>query len=144
LPGIGSEFCNAPQYERLKFQHRLPMTTVDHFFYIPNARSTSVPFTVFMNEKYILPLLPAIVADRRRFHFSGMLIVLEITAWCNRLSRWLLSLFLVATVYAGNLAFAAPASDSERTSTPTYRSTVSEVRLVFFATDEHNHAVQDL
>jgi VWFA-related protein len=64
---------------------------------------------------------------------------------CNRLSRLLLPLFLVTTIYAPNLLFGlSTPSGSQESSNLTYHSTVSEVRLVFFATDEHNHSVEGL
>ncbi|MGA8489644.1 MAG: VWA domain-containing protein [Terriglobales bacterium] len=63
----------------------------------------------------------------------------------NRFTRPLLTLFLTATVYASNLVPGQTTqSPSEESSTPTYRSNVSEVRLVFFATDEHNQAIEGL
>src|SRR5271165_2716965 len=34
--------------------------------------------------------------------------------------------------------------EAQESSIPNYRSTASEVRLVFFATDENNHTVEDL
>ncbi len=62
-----------------------------------------------------------------------------------RLSRLLLPLFLVTTVFASSLSFdPSPQSSSRESSVPIYHSTASEVRLVFFATDEHNHSVQEL
>jgi VWFA-related protein len=64
---------------------------------------------------------------------------------CNRLTRLFLPLFLVTTICAHNLLFGqSTPSGSEESSTLTYHSTVSEVRLVFFATDEHNHLVEGL
>jgi VWFA-related protein len=72
----------------------------------------------------------------------------------GRLSRVLLPLFLGATICAHSLAFgqSGPGSSdpgssdsgSEDSVNFSYRSTVSEVRLVFFAADENNHTVEDL
>ncbi len=62
---------------------------------------------------------------------------------CTRLSRFFLPLFVVFTVYTQNLFGLSP-SGSDEPSNGTYHSTVSEVRLVFFATDEHNHTVEQL
>ncbi|MGA6985423.1 MAG: hypothetical protein WBZ01_05190 [Terriglobales bacterium] len=59
------------------------------------------------------------------------------------LSRVLLPLFLVALICAHNLA-SGQSSPSEESANLAYRSTVSEVRLVFFAADENNHTVEDL
>jgi hypothetical protein len=61
------------------------------------------------------------------------------TLRCCRRSRLLLALLLVATVCAHNpLLRASVASGPQESSVPAYHSSVSEVRLVFFATDEHN------
>ena len=63
----------------------------------------------------------------------------------NRPSAWLLPLFLVTTLCAHDLLFGqSTPSSSEDSSRLTYHSSVSEVRLVFFATDEHNHLVEGL
>ena len=64
---------------------------------------------------------------------------------CHRLSGLLLSLLLFTTLYAHNLllGLSTPGGFQE-SSNLTYHSAVSEVRLVFFATDEHNHAVEEL
>ena len=61
----------------------------------------------------------------------------------NRISRLLLMLILVTTVRTSLFA-GSPPGGSEELSNLTYHSTVSEVRLVFFATDEHNHTVEAL
>lgn len=59
--------------------------------------------------------------------------------------RLLLALSLITAIYPHDLAFGVdPERDSKEPSTSAYHSTVSEVRLVFFATDERHHAVQDL
>jgi VWFA-related protein len=68
----------------------------------------------------------------------------EISARCSRLSRFFLPLFLATTTFTPKLLFGLSPDDSEEPSNGTYHSTVSEVRLVFFATDEHNHAVEEL
>jgi VWFA-related protein len=63
----------------------------------------------------------------------------------NRLSRVLLALILATTIFAHGLLFGRSApGDSGEPANLTYRSSVSEVRLVFFPTDEHNHAVEEL
>jgi VWFA-related protein len=61
-----------------------------------------------------------------------------------RLSRVLLPLFLGTTICAPSVAFSQSGPGSGESVNVAYRSTVSEVRLVFFASDEHNHAVEDL
>jgi len=67
------------------------------------------------------------------------------TLRCCRRSRLLLPLLLVTPVCAHNMLFGASvASGSQESSAPAYHSSVSEVRLVFFATDEHNQPVTDL
>ncbi len=48
------------------------------------------------------------------------------------LIQFLLPLLLVTTI------------DAQQSATPTYRTSVSEVRLVFFATDENNHSIAEL
>jgi Mg-chelatase subunit ChlD len=64
---------------------------------------------------------------------------------CSRPSHLLLSLFLVTAIYAQNRLFGqSTPNGSEESPYLTYHSTVSEVRLVFFATDEHNHSVEGL
>jgi VWFA-related protein len=63
----------------------------------------------------------------------------------NRVEHLLLPLFLVTNLCGNSLLFGQPSPRvSEEFSTASYHSTVSEVRLVFFATDEHHHAVQNL
>jgi VWFA-related protein len=70
---------------------------------------------------------------------------LRTTLTSNRLIRLLLPLFLITTICAHKLVFGlSTPSGSEEPSNFTYHSTVSEVRLVFFATDEHNHSVEEL
>jgi VWFA-related protein len=66
-------------------------------------------------------------------------------ARCSRLSRWFALPFivLVATACCDDSLFAL-SSGSDESSDATYHSTVSEVRLVFFATDENNRNVQEL
>jgi VWFA-related protein len=59
----------------------------------------------------------------------------------NRLSRLLLALLLVSSIHAHGFS---ALNDSAEPANLTYHSTVSEVRLVFFPTDEHNHAVEEL
>ena len=63
---------------------------------------------------------------------------------CNRLSRVLVLLFLVATLSPPDRLLALPSNNENESSDVTYHSTVSEVRLVFFARDERNHNVQQL
>lgn len=67
----------------------------------------------------------------------------------TRLSCAVLTLFLGTTICAGNLAFSQSGQPSEESGPDesanfAYRSTVSEVRLVFFAADENNHTVENL
>jgi VWFA-related protein len=61
----------------------------------------------------------------------------------NRVRRLLLSVTLVVTVMSHNLV-SAQSNDPHESSGVTYHHSVSEVRLVFFATDERNHPVSDL
>jgi Mg-chelatase subunit ChlD len=65
------------------------------------------------------------------------------TLMCNRLLRMLLPLFLVTTIRTHSFALSPPIGPEEP-SNLTYHSTASEVRLVFFATDEHNHSLEAL
>jgi VWFA-related protein len=59
--------------------------------------------------------------------------------------RHLLPVLLVATICGQNFVSGqSMTGSSQETSNLAYHSTVSEVRLVFFATDEHNHLVQEL
>jgi len=63
----------------------------------------------------------------------------------NRARRLLLSAILVATVISHNFVFAQSTPIGSRESSGlTYHHSVSEVRLVFIATDERNHPVSDL
>ncbi|HWY57704.1 MAG TPA: VWA domain-containing protein [Terriglobales bacterium] len=63
----------------------------------------------------------------------------------NQVRRLFLPVFLFTAICSRTLLFGqSAASRSEKASALTYHSDVSEVRLVFFATDEHHHAVQDL
>jgi VWFA-related protein len=61
-----------------------------------------------------------------------------------RLSCVLVPLFLIAILCAPNFAFCQSVARSQESTTFAYHSTVSEVRLVFFATDEHGHTVEEL
>jgi VWFA-related protein len=61
-----------------------------------------------------------------------------------RLDRLLLPLFLVATVYSQSVVPQFSEASSDDSSNLIYHSTASEVRLMFFATDENNHWVEDL
>jgi VWFA-related protein len=56
------------------------------------------------------------------------------------LHRLLARLFLLLTVFPG----LCPRIESQDFSTPTYRGAASEVRLVFFASDDHNGHLQTL
>jgi len=58
-----------------------------------------------------------------------------LTPWHPRLA--LLALFTLTSVLAAEDA-------SDASGVPTYRSTVSEVRVTFFATDKNNHPVATL
>src|ERR1700693_1093825 len=69
--------------------------------------------------------------------------VLKTTVCRRRFSCLLWPLVLVTTM-ASSLLASPPPGDSEELSNLTYHSSVSEVRLVFFATDEHNHTVEAL
>jgi len=63
----------------------------------------------------------------------------------SRLIRSFLPLLLVTTIDAGALLFGlATPGIFQDSLTPTYHSAASEVRLVFFATDERNHPVEEL
>jgi len=63
----------------------------------------------------------------------------------TRITRLLSSVILVANVISHNLASAqSAASCFNESSSLIYHHSVSEVRLMFFATDEHNHPVSDL
>ncbi|MGA8149898.1 MAG: VWA domain-containing protein [Terriglobales bacterium] len=60
------------------------------------------------------------------------------------LHRLLWPLVLGITVCPHNLLFGQSAPAASESSNLTYHSSVSEVRLVFFATDEHRHAIAGL
>ncbi|MFZ0535544.1 MAG: hypothetical protein WAM47_01715, partial [Candidatus Sulfotelmatobacter sp.] len=60
----------------------------------------------------------------------------------KRLTGLLLPLLLVTTVYAQRVVSGPSAAGSGKSREVAFRSTVSEVRLLFLATDEHNHTVQ--
>ncbi len=62
---------------------------------------------------------------------------------CSWLLRLLVPLFLVTTIYPHDLLLSY-GPRSQESQDFTYHSSVSEVRLVFFATDEHNRSVDDL
>ena len=63
----------------------------------------------------------------------------------KRVKRLLFPLFLVTIICGRNPVFCQSTLDRpEESSTLTYHSKVSEVRLVFFAKDEHNHSVEEL
>jgi VWFA-related protein len=63
----------------------------------------------------------------------------------NLFRRWLLPLFLFATINANNRLFGqSPTTNPQESSALTLRSRVSEVRLVFFATDQNGHPVESL
>jgi VWFA-related protein len=63
----------------------------------------------------------------------------------NRFSRWLLPLLLVTTINAHDGLFGqSTVSGPEEHSNLTFRSRVSEVRLVFFAADENNRPLENL
>jgi len=59
-------------------------------------------------------------------------------------TRWLFSVMLVAIVMSRSLVHAQSTADLQESSNVTYHHSVSEVRLFFFATDEHNRSVSDL
>lgn len=63
----------------------------------------------------------------------------------TRVKRLLLAAILIAVAVGHNLASAqASFTNSHESSSLTYHHSVSEVRLVFFATDERNRSVNDL
>lgn len=81
--------------------------------------------------------------------FASMPTSLATSLMRLRLSCIVLTLLLGTTICADNLAFSQSGQPSEEPGSNesanfAYRSTVSEVRLVFFAADENNHAVKDL
>ena len=93
-----------------------------------------------LHEKVLNSLVPR--ADGTLIPFLAMFKFLKIMLMRNQLG---LLLLLVTTSCAHNLLFGLSApSGSGESSSLTYRSTVSEVRVVFFATDEHNHPVEAL
>lgn len=61
----------------------------------------------------------------------------------TRVTRLLSSVILLSTVMSHNLV-SAQSNDPHESSGLTYQHSVSEVRLVFFATDERNQPVRDL
>ncbi len=64
---------------------------------------------------------------------------------CNWLGRLLLPLLLVTTIDAHKFYFAqSTPGSSEESANLTYHSTASEVRLMFFASDENDHGVEEL
>ena len=71
--------------------------------------------------------------------------VRENLSMLTRVKHLVLSVTLVATVASQILASAqSTLTSSHESSGVTYHHSVSEVRLVFFATDERNHSVNDL
>ena len=62
----------------------------------------------------------------------------------KRLTGLLLPLLLVTASYAQRVISGPSAAGPGQSQDVAFRSTVSEVRLLFLATDEHNHTVQDL
>jgi VWFA-related protein len=62
----------------------------------------------------------------------------------KRFGHFALTWFIAMIPCACGAASAAAEDGAEVLAKPTYRSAVSEVRLVFFATDEQNHNVGDL
>ena len=76
------------------------------------------------------------------FYFSTSK-VWGIILMLNPVRRLLLAVFLATTVCGYRPIFGQSISGPSEKLT-TYHSDVSEVRLVFFATDEHHHAVPDL
>jgi len=79
-----------------------------------------------MNEKHPLSSLLAVFGRRNRLRLSLFVLV------------------LVASFSPSHSAVGLSPIGAEDPGNDTYHSTASEVRLVFFATDEHNHNVQDL
>jgi VWFA-related protein len=64
--------------------------------------------------------------------------------WGNLLKELLLPLLLVTTGYTQRVSSGPSTVSSEESQNVAFSSTVSEVRLLFLATDEHNHTVEDL
>ena len=103
----------------------------------PSLRNFS-PNTKGLNFQRHLPMTTVA-------HIFTMATFLRSLMVCHRLSRLFLPLLLGITVFAPKLAFDSSSEDhSQQSSNLVYRSSVSEVRLVFFATDEHNRPVEEL
>ena len=62
----------------------------------------------------------------------------------HRLSPMLVPLFLIEIICAPNFALCQSVPRPQESTEFEYHSTVSEVRLVFFATDEHGRTVEEL
>jgi hypothetical protein len=73
-------------------------------------------------------------------HFFKTMVCRELV--CRRRFIRLLWPLVLVTTMATSLLASPPPGDSGELSNLTYHSTVSEVRLVFFATDEHHHTVE--
>lgn len=97
-----------------------------------------------MYQKHVLPLRLAFSADRVGFYSSAAAKFLNTIARSNRLKSLFFHLFLVTTVCAQSGVSDRSTTDSGGPLNMVYRSTISEVRLLFLATDEHNHSVRDL
>jgi len=96
-----------------------------------------------MIGKYSPPCLLAVPDSGKGLRFSAIPKFIKTIArhyWLDRL----LLLFLVATVYSQSVVPQLSEAGSGESANLTYHSTVSEVRVVFFATDENNHSVEDL
>lgn len=76
-------------------------------------------------------------------HIPPLPLALFAAKICNSLNALLVPLVLVTTACAQSGARMST-SGSQESPNLTYHSSVSEVRLVFFATDENNHSVEDL
>jgi len=70
--------------------------------------------------------------------FPGMVLML------NQIKRLMSPMLLLACISFNPFLLGSPLPGSEQASNFTYHSNVSEVRLVFFAKDEHNRPIQEL
>lgn len=94
-----------------------------------------------MNEKYTLSLLDSIDGISRKPLFLCSFV--NRMSRCNGLNRGLLLCLLLSTATARIPAFGRSVGNEEP-GNQAYHSSVSEVRLVMFATDEHNRPVEDI
>src|SRR5258708_4320296 len=82
---------------------------------------------------------------KKKCMFRFMIKFLKPLALSPGIGFFFLPLLLVATVSANNLPFdSSTPINPPQAPNPTYHSTASEVRLVFFATDKNDHSVEEL